>query len=402
VLDAEGLDEATGLYVMGPLPVLPEKVGETREDAERALGWLNGLLVDFPFVDGPSRGAALSGLFTPAIRGALECVPGHMNTAPEAGTGKSYLNDLAAGIALGDAMPVIAADSDRKETDKRIDAELLEGTRMFSIDNVEDGLGGATLCQSIERPERSIRRLQHSEGKKRKNVWGIYGTGNNLTLWGDVTRRCLLCRLDAKMERPLGRVFDRNPFKEVLADRGRYLWAALTVVRAYIVAGRPGRLYNDVGDPFEEWSDNVRSALVWLGMEDPVKTMEASQANDPVRQKAAALFQAIALVYGAGEENARKASVMIWDAENGCVTPWGQQPTEDFRKRVLCEDAAGMREAMVAVAGKGRNINPQWFGKWLSGSLNASRGGLVLRSVYDSHNKVHYFYVEKEAKGACG
>jgi hypothetical protein len=273
---------------------------------------------------------------------------------------------------------------------------------LFSIDNVEDGLGGATLCQSIERPERSIRRLQHSEGKKRKNVWGIYGTGNNLTLWGDVTRRCLLCRLDAKMERPLARVFDRNPFKEVLADRGRYLWAALTVVRAYIVAGRPGRLYNDVGDPFEEWSDNVRSALVWLGMEDPVKTMEASQANDPVRQKAAALFQAIALVYGAGEENARKASVMIWDAENGCVTPWGQQPTEDFRKRVLSEDAAGMREAMVAVAGKGRNINPQWFGKWLSGSLNASRGGLVLRSVYDSHNKVHYFYVEKEAKRACG
>jgi putative DNA primase/helicase len=277
------------------------------------------LLDKVPFVDAPSHSVALSGLITPAVRAALECVPGHFGTAPEPGTGKSYLWDTAAAITLGDACPVVAAGNRREETDKRIDAELLDGTRMFSIDNVEHGLGGATLCQSIERPERSIRRLGVSENKKRKNVCSIFGTGNNLVLWGDVTRRVLLCRMDAKMERPLSRTFERNPFNEVLADRGRYLWAALTVVRAYIVSGRPGRLYNNVGDPFAEWSDNVRSALVWLGYDDPVLSMEFGRANDPSRQKAAALLQAIALVYGVGEENERRASTIIWDGEHGCV-----------------------------------------------------------------------------------
>jgi hypothetical protein len=380
---------------MGPLPELPEPVGTTKRDAERAIGLLDGLLDGFPFVDEPSHSVALSGMITPAVRAALECVLAHMSTAPEPGSGKSYLWDIVAAIVIGNACPVVAAGRKREETDKRIDAELLEGTALFSIDNVEHGLGGATLCQTIERPERSIRPLGVSQGKKRKNVWSTFGTGCNLILWGDVTRRVLMSRMDAKMERPLERVFERNPYQEVLADRGRYLWAALTVVRAYIVCGRPGRLYNNVVDPFEEWSDNVRSALVWLGYADPVLSMEYGRANDPERQKTAALLQAIALVYGVGEESERRASVMLWDAENGCVTPKGMRPESvKVMDRVRCPEAAELREAIMAVAGQGRSVNARWFGRWFEGKENQSAGGLTLRIRQDGHAKVNYYWVE--------
>jgi hypothetical protein len=55
-----------------------------------------------------------------------------------------------------------------------------------------------------------------------------------------MTRRVVLCTLDAKKERPELRNFKRDPVAEVLADRGAYVAAVLTVVRAYIAAGDRG------------------------------------------------------------------------------------------------------------------------------------------------------------------
>ena len=62
----------------------------TQDDARKAIGTLDSLLTEFPFVDRGSRSAALSGLITPVVRGALKCVPGHSTSSPEPGTGKSY------------------------------------------------------------------------------------------------------------------------------------------------------------------------------------------------------------------------------------------------------------------------------------------------------------------------
>ena len=101
------------------------------------------------------------------------------------------------------------------------------------------------------------------------------------------------------MERPETRTFKANPFDTVLANRGLYLWAALTIVLAYRAAGMPDRLPG-IGDPFAEWSDQIRSALVWLGYDDPVLTMEAVRDNDPSRQARVAMFQAISNAYGVG------------------------------------------------------------------------------------------------------
>ena len=255
VLAKEGFDPATGLLVMGPLPEMPAvAVKPTQQEAVNAVRVLDKLLNEFPFVDRASRSVALSGLLTTVCRAALSCVPMHASRAPAAGTGKSYLWDLIAAVTIGDAMPVIAAGPNLEEMAKRIDAQVIKGFTMLSIDNASIHLGGDELCQVVERPAYVPRILGKSLMKERRNIWTIFATGNNLRLKDDVTRRSLLARLDAEMERPETRRFKANPFDTVLNNRGLYLWAALTIVFAYRAAGMPDRLPG-IGDPFAEWSD---------------------------------------------------------------------------------------------------------------------------------------------------
>ncbi|MBK6595405.1 MAG: hypothetical protein IPG23_23315, partial [Burkholderiales bacterium] len=64
-------------------------------------------------------------------------------------------------------------------------------------------------------------------------------SGNNLVLTGDTHRRILLARLDAQIETPFKREFEFDPLTEVCNNRQALVVAALTIVRAYIAAGRP-------------------------------------------------------------------------------------------------------------------------------------------------------------------
>jgi hypothetical protein len=389
VLSRVGWDPATELLVMGPLPEMPPVASKLKkEDAEGALRVLDGLLDEFPFVDEASRAAALSGLITPVVRAALTAVPAHASTAPAAGTGKSFLQDLAGAMAIGDAMPVIATGPDLTEMVKRLDAEIIAGVTVLSIDNASMGIGGDELCQIIERPAYRPRILGKSEMRERKNTWCIYITGKNLRLKDDVTRRTLLVRLDAKMERPELRQFRGNPLEQVLRNRGLYLWAALTIVRAYMEAGLPGRL-PQIGDPFAEWSDLVRSALVWLGKPDPVDTIEEIRNTDPSRRARMAMFQALANAYGVGPDAQRLAAQMVADAKAGDIRCEGKSI---MAQTARSEAALNLKSAIIQYTDN--RLDARYLGNKLYTDLNSIAGDLSLRSGYDSHTKVNLWYVE--------
>jgi putative DNA primase/helicase len=236
ILAEPGYDAATRLVLMNP-PAMPDVPAKpSRDDALKALALLDGLLAGFPFVDDASRAVALSALITPVVRGAMPVAPMHATTAPVAGSGKSYLTDLAAAIAIGDRAPVISAGKTEEETEKRLASALLEGMPIIAIDNVNGTLGGDALCQYVERPVVAVRQLGLSKLYKIESRATIFATGNNLQIFGDMTRRTLLCSMDPAMERPELRVFATSPLDMILAKRGHYIAAALTVVRAYLVA----------------------------------------------------------------------------------------------------------------------------------------------------------------------
>ncbi len=284
ILSAPGYDAITRLYhAADPTLRLNDMAHKpTRTAAERGLGLLRGLLAEFPFVGGQgsvSEAVALSALISPVVRGALPVVPMHVFRASTAGTGKSYLADTSSAISSGRPCPVAAAGPDEAETEKRLAGLLLAGFPLISLDNINGEMGGDLLCQAIERPLVRLRPLGRSEIVEVESRASVFGTGNGLRVRGDMTRRTLISDLDAERERPELREFKSDPVATVLEDRGLYVSACLAIVRAYIDAGKPGRLAPIAS--FADWSDMVRSALVWLGCADPADSMEQAREDDP-------------------------------------------------------------------------------------------------------------------------
>jgi hypothetical protein len=170
-----------------------------------------------------------------------------------------------------------------------------------------------------------------------------------------------------------------------MANRGLYLWAALTVVRAFQAAGCRRSICG--------MNDLIRGALLWLGFADPVKTMEAIRANDPNRLARAAVFAAIGNAYGFGPGASRSAAEMIADAKDKLLSKPGRSgkaKTPIVTSGPLAED---LRSAIATYT------NDRQDGKYLGNRFGVDRGGIAgglrLPSEYNSHKKVNAWYVEK-------
>jgi hypothetical protein len=167
----------------------------------------------------------LSAMITPVVRGAFSVTPLHASRAPTAGSGKSFLWDIVAAIAIGQPMPVMSTGADTEETEKRLGAALLAGQPLISIDNISGELGGDALCQIIERPVVEVRILGRSE-RVRIEARGtsLFATGNNFVIVGDVCRRGITTNLDPAMERPELRQFAFDPVDKIrqgVCERGQ-------------------------------------------------------------------------------------------------------------------------------------------------------------------------------------
>jgi putative DNA primase/helicase len=196
------------------------------------------------------------------------------------------------------------------ETEKRLIGAALDGRPIIPIDNCSGVITGDFMCQVTERPLMSLRALGGSGMKMVGNAFSVLINGNNVVIADDMVRRVLKYSMDADMEDPETRTFKRNPLAEILADRGKFVAAVLTVCRAYIVAGRPGKLPPLLS--FEPWSDLVRSALVWLDRRDPVLTISETRQRDPVRSTRANVFDA--WTRDLGNEKSYQASEIISSA----------------------------------------------------------------------------------------
>jgi hypothetical protein len=360
LLATSGYDPATRLYLaLDPRLKLPRMSdAPSRVEAKEALELLKDLVSGFPFVSPVDRAVALSGIITGVVRGALPVAPMHVFRAHTAGTGKSYLVDVAATIATGRHCPVIAAGKTEEETEKRLGALLCDGVSLVSIDNVNGELGGDALAQMTERPLVRVRILGKSEAPEFECKAAIFATGNNLILVGDMVRRAVICTLDAGVERPELRQFDFDPIARVLANRGEYVAACLTIVRAYQGAGSP-KVCRPIGS-YGEWSDTVRAALIWLGEADPIESMETAREEDPDLAAIRELFDH--LIKLVPECDARTTSQIIKLACDRPPNGFGFKFPE-------------FRDLLLRVAGEGGAISGRRLGKWLSKIAGRVVGG---------------------------
>ena len=107
----------------------------------------------------------------------------------------------------------------------------------------------------------------------------------------DMTRRCITITLNPQVETPASRTFKRPELhRELAQQRPRYISAALTIIHAYIVAGRPvtpSKAFAGFGD----WSDMCRQPLLWLDLPDPASAIFTAMSDDPDRDLLGRLLQ---------------------------------------------------------------------------------------------------------------
>ena len=210
---------------------------------------------------------------------------------------------------------------------------MLAGQPCINLDNLDAPLSSSLLCQALERPRVQVRLLGASQTPEVESRTLWFATGTNLRIVDDLTRRTLVAYLDSGLERPELREFEDNPLRRIVEDRGQYILACLTIVTAYAAAGMPGTLPPLAS--YGEWSDRIRSALVWLDAGDPCDSMPGVRENDPSFEARAAIYAAWP---GTGEYT---CADLVDSRRRPCRTAPGARPRRRRPKRARCA-AAGI------------------------------------------------------------
>ena len=263
-------------------------------------------------------------------------------------------------IAYGHATTHPWPGANEEELKKVFTSVLLAGDPVVVFDNLPNGalVKSAALSQFVTSDDYADRKLGESERIKFRNRTRVVLTGNNVTLASDNARRALVCDLQLQVESLKDRQIQfehENLAVFIKQNRVRYITAALTALRAYALHPQPINL--PPLDSFEDWSWRVRDALIWLGEEDPVSSV--NYENDG-SSEIAVTFQVIQTV--------AKAKVR--------TTP------PEFRASDLALWGSGsyvLRDALEQ-AGCAESNSAAKVGMWLRAHKNRIAGGLKLVS----------------------
>jgi hypothetical protein len=271
ILQASGYDVQTGLFFAPQVEFPPVADSPTRDDAIRAAESLMEIVVDFP-LSATYKATWLAALLTPFARLAFDGpAPLFLVDANVAGTGKGLLVDTIAIIVTGKRMPRTVAPREDEEMRKRITAIAMAGEQLIVFDNVVGSFGCASIDAALTGDTWSDRILGESRTTGHlplTTTWFV--TANNIILVGDTVRRTAHIRLESNLEHPEERQDFRytDLLQWVHQNRGQLAVAALTILRAFWIAGRPRSSARPWGS-FEGWSGLIRAAVIWIGFKDP-------------------------------------------------------------------------------------------------------------------------------------
>jgi hypothetical protein len=272
VLTTPGYDPETYLYLEPSCPFLAIPETPTSEDAVAALRVLAEPFCDFPFAAPHDRAAAIAAVLSLVCRATVSSspVPLFGITATTRASGKGLLCDAIATIATGRAAPKWAPTMDQEEERKGLFTLALEGDPLVCMDNCLHPLGSPALDSALTATTLKGRILGSTASKETPMRMVFFATGNNLRYRGDLARRVVPIALDPQMERPEDRAGWKYPdlLDWIGQERAHLLVAALTIVKAYFVAGCPPQDVPPLGS-FEGWSRIIREALIWVGAPDP-------------------------------------------------------------------------------------------------------------------------------------
>lgn len=271
LLDQPGHHWASGLYYVPEDGVNVPPVSQDPSDEEIAAAislFFDDLFFNFPFVSDADRANALGMLITPFVRSLiLGPTPLMIVDAPVQGTGKGLLAECIVSPAVGE-LPATPPPQTDEEWSKLISSLLDASVPVVLFDNLTGVLRSASLAAALTTRKWSARRLGKTEVIQAMIDLAWYATANNVELNDDMARRVVFSRIDAKMEFPFERprtAFKHQDIRQWSRDnRGRLIWAALTMARAWISRGRPPG--TQVMGSYEAWAETIGGILQVCGV----------------------------------------------------------------------------------------------------------------------------------------
>lgn len=379
VLEEPGYDPLTGVLYepLEQFPPIPEQPDEL--DAEAALERLCDVVCDFPFESVEHKAAWVAATLTPLARYAFRGPsPLFLFDANTPGAGKGKLANVTSEIGIGAVPAVMVHTRDESEERKRITSYALESEPVVLIDNVEGTFGSSAMCVALTSDTWSDRILGGSRTYKGPLTTTWLMTANNVQLTTDMVRRTCHIRLNVDEERPEERTGFRYPHLEqhVRRHRPQLVAAALTMLRAYCVAGRPDQGLPSWGS-FEGWSALVRQAVVFAGMPDPGKT----------------------------RENLRAVANLDSDALTDFVNALHEHAPEGAGKTVgnilaMARDHEELRDALHAFGGQKALASAKSLGWLLRKHRNRIVDGKAIAGEKDDHRKQWVWWVRRTERTA--
>jgi len=168
--------------------------------------------------------------------------------------------------ATGRPIPAMTEGNNEDEWRKRLTAKLMTGPQFLLIDNLRSRLDSAAVSSAITAPAWEDRVLGQSLTVNLPVRCAWIATGNNPAVSSEIARRTVRSRIDAKQDRPWLRDGFKHPDLRTWAqqNRGRLIWAALTIIKSWIMAGRP--LASQKLGMFESWSAVMGGILGHAGI----------------------------------------------------------------------------------------------------------------------------------------
>lgn len=262
------------------LPPVPEE--PTAGDVRRAVALVQEPFVDFPFASPSSRTHALAMMLNPFLRPYISGpVPLMAADAPTPGTGKGLLVDACSTVACGRRAEIMSLGADDAEIKRQITGVVLSGQPFAALDNISATVDSGALAAMLtsetwrDRPVRSAYLIT----LPMRTIWTI--TANNIKLSGELARRSIIVRLDAKVAKPDQRTgFKHSPLLDwVAANRADVMWGALVLTQHWLREGCPEFTAQTKGS-FEVWARVLGGVLGAAGLEDGfLAGKENAQAN---------------------------------------------------------------------------------------------------------------------------
>lgn len=328
----------------------------TKQDAFNALERIKGLFSGFEFAD-PSNdmAATICAALTATTRISLSAAPLVHVGAHVPGSGKSYLCELLKQLASPTAIGSGSFPSSDEECKKTLLAELMKAPAAIEFDNLVGSIPAYnSLCTVLTSERISGRILGESKIIEASTRTLFLSSGNNVEPLDDMVRRVLPISLHPAEESPEQRVFSNSPTELLSANREQYISDCLTIVRAWVVAGRPKADVPSING-FNQWSDFCRQPLIWLDMKDPAISMLLALRDNPGRSNVLAVIDELYTLF----------------------------KSRPFAVRDILDThgTGGLTELLLDVASKdGETINRNTLGWWLRRNVGRSIDGKVLLS----------------------